>query len=151
MILGVGGGQKLFSSLTARLQYPIWEKTLKAYGVPDKDIELMLESMKSAYPKWEENSFPGLLGNVIAGRITNRFDLGGTNCVVDAACASSLSAIKMAVMELQLRQVDMVITGGVDTDNSPGMYLSFSKTPAFSRENRSRPFDDSSYMSQCKR
>ena len=41
-----------------------------------------------------------MLGNVIAGRIANRFDLGGTNCVVDAACASSLSALKMALSEL---------------------------------------------------
>ena len=49
---------------------------------------------------WQENSFPGLLGNVAAGRIANRFDLGGTNCVVDAACASSLSAVHMAAMEL---------------------------------------------------
>ena len=45
-------------------------------------------------------SFPGLLGNVVAGRIANRLDLGGTNCVVDAACASSLSAVHLAMLEL---------------------------------------------------
>ncbi|SEW00666.1 polyketide-type polyunsaturated fatty acid synthase PfaA [Chitinophaga sp. YR573] len=144
VVLGVGGGQKLLGTLISRLQYPIWEKTLRAYGIPEKDLTVVIEHIKSAFVKWEENSFPGLLGNVIAGRITNRFDLGGTNCVVDAACATSLSAIKMAVMELQLGHVDMIITGGVDTDTSPVMYLSFSKTPAFSKENQIRPFDDKS-------
>jgi acyl transferase domain-containing protein/NAD(P)-dependent dehydrogenase (short-subunit alcohol dehydrogenase family) len=144
VVLGVGGGQKLLVTLNARLQYPIWERTLRAYGIPEKDLAAVTEHIKSAYTRWEENSFPGMLGNVIAGRITNRFDLGGTNCVVDAACATALSAIKMAVMELQLGHVDMIITGGVDTDNSPAMYLSFSKTPAFSKKNQIRPFDDGS-------
>ena len=144
VVLGVGGGQKLMVTLASRLQYPIWERTLRSYGIPEKDLAAVIEHIKSAFTRWEESSFPGLLGNVIAGRITNRFDLGGTNCVVDAACATSLSAIKMAVMELQLGHVDMVITGGVDTDNSPIMYLSFSKTPAFSKKNQIRPFDDES-------
>ena len=58
---------------------------------------MIVEKMKLAYVEWKEDSFPGLLGNVIAGRIANRFDLGGANCVVDAACASSLSALTMAV------------------------------------------------------
>ncbi len=94
-----------------------------------------------AYVEWNENSFPGLLGNVISGRIANRFDLGGINCVVDAACASSLSAIKMAVNQLQEGSVDMMIAGGVDTDNSPFTFMCFSKTPAFSQGETPRPFD----------
>ena len=94
-----------------------------------------------AYVEWNENSFPGLLGNVISGRIANRFDLGGINCVVDAACASSLSAIKMAVNQLQEGSVDMMIAGGVDTDNSPFTFMCFSKTPAFSKGETPRPFD----------
>ena len=53
--------------------------------------------------------------NVIAGRVANRLDLGGTNCTVDAACASSLSAVKMAISELTEGRADMMITGGVDT------------------------------------
>ena len=40
--------------------------------------------------------------NVAAGRIANRLDLGGTNYTVDAACASSLSAIGLGARELQV-------------------------------------------------
>ena len=142
VILGVGGGQKLIIPLTARLQYPIWSKVLQNAGVSEGETEKIIEKIKSAYVGWNENSFPGLLGNVIAGRITNRFDLGGINSVVDAACAASLSAIKMAVSELIEGRADMMLTGGVDTDNSIFMYMSFSKTPAFSKSGNIRPFDD---------
>ena len=141
VILGVGGGQKLITPLTSRLQAPIWEKALKSSGISDADIPHIIEKIKKAYVGWNENSFPGMLGNVISGRITNRFDLGGINSVVDAACAASLSAIKMAVSELIEGRCDMMLTGGVDTDNSPFMYMSFSKTPAFSQKGSIRPFD----------
>lgn len=144
VILGVGGGQKLIIPLTARLQYPIWRRALEAIGMPEEQIEDVIEKIKTAYIPWTENSFPGLLGNVIAGRIANRFDLGGINSVVDAACAASLSATKMALSELIEGRCDMMITGGVDTDNSPFMYMSFSKTPAFSQQGSIRPFDHES-------
>jgi len=107
-----------------------------------EDIPHIVDKMKKAYVGWNENSFPGLLGNVISGRITNRFDLGGINSVVDAACAASLSAIKMALSELVEGRADMMLTGGVDTDNSPFMYMSFSKTPAFSKSGNISPFSD---------
>ena len=144
VILGVGGGQKLIIPLTARLQYPIWRRALETLGMPEGQIEEVIEKIKDAYIPWTENSFPGLLGNVIAGRIANRFDLGGINSVVDAACAASLSATKMALSELIEGRCDMMITGGVDTDNSIFMYMSFSKTPAFSRQGSIRPFDHES-------
>ena len=142
VILGVVGVSiKLFTPLMSRLQYPVWEKVLKSYGIADDDRKKIIEKIKLAYVGWEENSFPGSLANVIAGRIANRFDLGGTNCVVDAACATSLAAIKMAMMELVEGRADMMITGGVDTDNSIGIYMCFSKTPAFSKSEWVRTFD----------
>jgi acyl transferase domain-containing protein len=142
VLLGVGGGQKLITPLISRLQYPIWERALRASGISEEDIPKIVAKMKSAYVGWNENAFPGLLGNVISGRITNRFDLGGINSVVDAACAASLSAIKMALSELVEGRCDMMLTGGVDTDNSPLMYMSFSKTPAFSKSGNISPFGD---------
>ncbi len=141
VVLGVGGGQKLITPLTSRLQYPIWDRVLESSGIAEEDRTQIIEKMKKAYIRWEENSFPGMLGNVISGRVANRLDLGGMNCVVDAACAASLAAVKLAVTELTDHRADMMITGGVDTDNSIFMYMSFSKTPAFSKNNDIRPFD----------
>ncbi|MCJ8305139.1 beta-ketoacyl synthase N-terminal-like domain-containing protein, partial [Shewanella sp.] len=139
--LGVGGGQKISHSLTARLQYPVLKKVFKNSGISDTDSEMLIKKFQDQYIHWEENSFPGSLGNVISGRIANRFDLGGMNCVVDAACAGSLAAMRMAVSELIDGRSDMMITGGVCTDNSPSMYMSFSKTPAFTTNETIQPFD----------
>jgi len=139
--LGVGGGQKISQSLNSRLQYPVLKKVFKNSGLSDEDSEMLIKKFQDQYIHWEENSFPGSLGNVIAGRIANRFDFGGMNCVVDAACAGSLAAMRMALTELTEGRSDMMITGGVCTDNSPSMYMSFSKTPAFTTNETIQPFD----------
>ncbi|PSU45386.1 beta-ketoacyl synthase [Photobacterium frigidiphilum] len=139
--LGVGGGQKISQSLNARLQYPVLKKVFKNSGITDEDSEMLIKKFQDQYIHWEENSFPGSLGNVISGRIANRFDLGGMNCVVDAACAGSLAALRMALSELVEGRSEMMITGGVCTDNSPTMYMSFSKTPAFTTNETIQPFD----------
>ena len=142
VILGVVGvSSKIYVPLTARLQYPVWERVLKNCGLSESDTQRVIEKFKLAYVGWEENSFPGSLTNVVSGRIANRFDLGGTNCVLDAACATSMAAIKMSVMELIEGRADMMLSGGVDTDNSIGVYMSFSKTPAFSKGQSVRSFD----------
>ncbi len=80
-----------------------------------------------------EDSFAGYLGNVAAGRVANRFDLGGINFSIDAACASSLAALYTSVQELRAGTSDVVFLAAADTHNQPGDYLSFSKTHAFSK------------------
>jgi acyl transferase domain-containing protein/acyl carrier protein len=141
VILGVTGTLELVIPLGARLGHPIWRRALREAGVADAVADDVVRRIGDAYVGWQENSFPGLLGNVVAGRIANRFDLGGTNCVVDAACASSLGAVHLAALELQSGRADMVLTGGVDTFNDVFMYMCFSKTPALSPTGDARPFD----------
>ncbi|MGB8721001.1 MAG: acyltransferase domain-containing protein, partial [Desulfobacterales bacterium] len=126
--------------LSARLGYPAWRKALEAAGLPPETLQAALDRMADAFVPWQENSFPGLLGNVVAGRICNRLNLGGTNCVVDAACASSMSAVHLAVMELESRRCDMAISGGVDTLNDIFMHMCFARTHTLSRTGDARPF-----------
>lgn len=142
VILGVTSAQELLFSLVSRLQRPVWQKALRETGLPEDEVQAACERIAAQYVPWQEASFPGLLGNVVAGRIANRLGLGGTNCVTDAACASSFSAIQMAVNELQLGDSDLVISGGVDTLNDIFMYMCFSKTPALSASGDCRPFSD---------
>ena len=141
VILGVAMGKQLGMPLAARLEYPIWEKVLKSSGLSDEYTKKIVDKIKSAYVKLDENAFPGMLANVVAGRIANRFNFGGTNCVVDAACASSFGALKMAISELVEHRSDMMLTGGVDTDNTIMAYISFSKTPAVTPSDNVKPFD----------
>ncbi|WP_437781818.1 SDR family NAD(P)-dependent oxidoreductase [Sorangium sp. So ce1097] len=142
VILGVTSAQELLASMVSRIQRPVWSRALRELGYPEDEVKRACDRISGYYVPWQESSFPGLLGNVVAGRIANRLDLGGTNCVTDAACASSLSAMSMAINELALGQADLVIAGGCDTMNDAFMYMCFSKTPALSRSGDCRPFSD---------
>jgi polyketide-type polyunsaturated fatty acid synthase PfaA len=102
----------------------------------------LLEDFRGLLPEWTEDSFPGILGNVISGRVANRLDLKGPNFTVDAACASSLAALDVAVSKLRSGQVDAALVGAVDiTDNVMG-FMAFARTFVLSPEGKSRPFDD---------
>ncbi|NDY73481.1 acyltransferase domain-containing protein, partial [Desulfobacter hydrogenophilus] len=142
VILGVTGTQELVIPLGARLGHPFWKKALDAAGIAPDKKKRVLKQISDSYVSWQENSFPGLLGNVVAGRIANRLDLSGTNTVCDAACASSLSAIHTAMMELKTGQCDMSITGGVDTLNDIFMHMCFAKTGVLSHSSDARPFSE---------
>ncbi len=142
VILGVTSGQQLFLEVASRMNRPIWVKALRESGIAETQVSDICDRIAGSYLPWQENTFPGLLGNVVAGRIANRFDLHGTNCVTDAACASSLAAISMAMDELRLGRSDLVITGGADTFNDVSMFVAFSKTPALSPTGDCRPFSD---------
>ncbi len=140
VVLGVTGTLELVIPLGARLGHPIWRRALKDCGVAEPVASQVVQRIADSYVGWQENSFPGLLGNVAAGRIANRLDLGGSNCVVDAACASSIAAVHLAILELAAGRCDVALTGGLDTFNDIFMFMCFSKTPALSPTGDSRPF-----------
>jgi polyketide-type polyunsaturated fatty acid synthase PfaA len=139
IILGASA-LELLTTMAHRLQRPIWEKALRASGLPDDEARRICDRIVAHYVPWQEATFPGLLTNVVAGRVANHFDLHGANFTTDAACASSLAAVLAAVDELSLQRADMMITGGVDTLNDPLMFTCFSKTPALSPTGDCRPF-----------
>ena len=131
VVLGTnGGGSFLNEQLVARAMLP------HLFGEVD-------ESVLSAMPEWTGETLPGVLANVAAGRIANQFDLGGPNYAVDAACASSIVALDLAVRELESGRSNMAISGGVDTAQTPFSYVAFSKTQALSPTGRIQVFDKS--------
>ncbi len=140
VILGVASATELVAEMSGSIQRPVWVKVLREAGIPESQVIAICDRIENQYSDWTEATFPGLLGNVVAGRIANRFNFGGTNCVVDAACASSLAAVRMAIQELESGASDLAITGGVDAINDIFMYMCFSKTPAMSPTGDCRPF-----------
>jgi acyl transferase domain-containing protein/NAD(P)H-dependent flavin oxidoreductase YrpB (nitropropane dioxygenase family) len=105
-------------------------------------VGAMDDQVRNRLPEWSGDSFPGILLNAIAGRIANRFDLGGANYVIDAACASSLASLESAARELESGQCNVAIAGGVDTMQSPFGYFCFSRTQALSSRGEVRSFDE---------
>ncbi len=140
VLLGVASATELVAHMSGRLQIPVVSAAMRAAGVPEADAARVRAALEECYVPWQEGTFPGMLGNVVAGRIANRFDLGGTNAVLDAACAGSLAAVDMAIHELSSNRADLVITGGVDTLNDILMFMCFAQTGALSRSGDCRPF-----------
>ncbi|GAA3560374.1 hypothetical protein GCM10022419_046270 [Nonomuraea rosea] len=92
------------------------------------------------YPPITEDTMPGELANIIAGRVANLFNLRGPNFTTDAACASGLAAMSSAVRGLQAHDYDAVITGGVDRNMGVSAFVKFCKIGALSATG-TRPFD----------
>ncbi|MCJ0869780.1 type I polyketide synthase [Streptomyces sp. AP-93] len=128
VVFGAEAGTELAGAYGLRALYPGYLGEIP----PELDEQL---------PRLTEDSFPGVLANVIAGRVANRLDLGGANCTVDAACASSLAALDLACRQLRDRDSDMVLCGGADVHNGINDYLLFSSVRALSPGGRCRPFD----------
>ncbi|WP_404953910.1 SDR family NAD(P)-dependent oxidoreductase [Streptomyces sp. 147326] len=128
VVFGAEAGTELAGSYGLRALHPAYLGELP----PGLDEQL---------PRLTEDSFPGILANVIAGRVANRLDLGGANCTVDAACASSLAALDLACRQLRDRDSDMVLCGGADVHNGINDYLMFASVRALSPGGRCRPFD----------
>ena len=125
VIFGAEAGADLANAYTVRTALP-------ALGIRGLDDHL---------PALTEDSFPGVLGNVISGRVANRLDLGGANYTVDAACASSLAALDVACKELVGGTSDMVLCGAVDLHNSAHDYQMFASVKALSAKGRCATFD----------
>jgi acyl transferase domain-containing protein/NAD(P)H-dependent flavin oxidoreductase YrpB (nitropropane dioxygenase family)/NAD(P)-dependent dehydrogenase (short-subunit alcohol dehydrogenase family) len=140
VIVGTGGTGELGLPYSFRSLIPHY--LTRAGATPDQANSL-IDRLHDELPEWTEDSFAGVLLNVAAGRIANRFDLGGTNYTVDAACATSLAAVRLAMHELESRSSDLVVVAGVDTNQSAFNYMCFSKTQALSPEGQCRPFDES--------
>jgi acyl transferase domain-containing protein/NAD(P)H-dependent flavin oxidoreductase YrpB (nitropropane dioxygenase family) len=116
----------------------------KVPGLSDSAREQIMQTLyRHELPQWTEDSFPGFLGNVVAGRVANRLDLKGANFVVDAACASSLAALDVGIRQLRNRDADVALVGAIDGTNNAVAFMAFAQTHALSPRGRSRPFDDS--------
>ena len=139
VVFGVAGMQEVgmgYSFRTMARQY-----LSQAEGLSQAERHRVMAALAKLCPAWTEDSFPGILGNVIAGRVANRLDLNGPNFTVDAACASSLAALKTAVEQLRTRSCDMAVAGAVDWSNHAFTFLSFAKTHALTPGEVARPFD----------
>jgi acyl transferase domain-containing protein/phosphopantetheinyl transferase len=82
----------------------------------------------------------GLVPNLVASRIANRLDLRGPAYTVDAACASSLIAVDLAVRELSSGRCDLMLAGGVHHSHDITLWSVFSQLRALSPTERIRPF-----------
>ena len=76
-----------------------------------------------------------------AGLLARALGLGGGCYALDAACASSLYALKLACDELHARRADAMLAGGLSRPDSLYTQMGFSQLRALSTSGRCSPFD----------
>lgn len=107
----------------------------------EKDIQAIRKEVKSNLPPFNAETAPGLMPNVVSGRVANRLNLQGPNFTVDAACASSLIALDLGIRDLRSHRCDMALAGGVQAETCAPFFMIFCTLGALSRNGKIRPFD----------
>jgi len=97
--------------------------------------------LKSKLPQSTADIAPGLVPNVMTGRIANRLNLKGPNYLIDAACSSSLLAVNAAIDELRAGRSRMMLAGGVNASLPAEVSVIFTQLGALSGRGKVRPFD----------
>ena len=107
----------------------------------DEELAAIKRQLKASLPAFNAETAPGLVPNIISGRIANRLDCMGPNFIVDAACASSLVAVDLGMRDLLSGRCDLAVVGGVHASTPPPIVMIFCQLKAISKRGEIRPFD----------
>ncbi|MCX5784674.1 MAG: beta-ketoacyl synthase N-terminal-like domain-containing protein [Elusimicrobia bacterium] len=136
----MGAMRKEFTDLRVYKFYneDLLKKTATFAALDGKKREAMISEYEAGIDrdilKITEDTMPGELSNVTAGRIANVFNLNGPSMTLDAACASSLAALDYCVLGLRAGKFDMAVAGGADEMMSPAAFVKFCKIGALSAD-----------------
>jgi malonyl CoA-acyl carrier protein transacylase len=149
VILGTAMGGELHYLTNLRVSFPEFAHALESVS----DFQNLPAELRAAIlarwrdeigrrlPPITEDSMPGELANIVAGRVANVLNLRGPGFITDAACASTFAAVDAAVELLVQGRCEAVITGGVDRNMGASSFVKFCKIGALSATG-TRPFGD---------
>ncbi|AMV37010.1 beta-ketoacyl synthase N-terminal-like domain-containing protein [Planctomyces sp. SH-PL62] len=104
-----------------------------------RDVEQALGVARMEPEAFEpRNAFPA---GAPARLVADALGLGGVAYTLDAACASSLYALKLACDELNSGRADAMLAGGVSRPDALYTQMGFSQLRALSPRGRAAPFD----------
>ncbi len=129
-----------------------WE-ALESAGIVPKSLAGSYSSVimgvgNTDHARKLKNDIPTIDGDVgphcydcfVANRLSYFFNLTGPSYTVNAACASSLSAIHLACQSLRLGDTDLVVSGGVNVHVLPEESISCTRARWLSAEGRCKSF-----------
>jgi PfaB family protein len=123
------------SEITRQILGAAYEEKLFADLTHGKLNGAAATSARAQYLAGRVTSLPGAI-------LARAFGLGGGTYTLDAACASSLYAVKLACDELHAHRTDAMLTGGVSRPDCLFTQVGFSQLKALSPSGRCAPFDE---------
>ncbi|AWB65702.1 hypothetical protein C2869_04275 [Saccharobesus litoralis] len=94
-----------------------------------------------AYRQTGQYQGPGAFASEIANRISYAFDVKGPSLTVEAACASSSSAIHLARTAIVNGECEMALAGGVNLSLHQGKYLMLNQMKVLAPSGEEKTFD----------
>lgn len=85
----------------------------------DAAIDTLADEIRALVPPSNEDTFPGMMPNVIPARVANYFGLQGLNMTVDTGFTATLSAIDVAGRYLRQGELTMALVGGINGNTTP--------------------------------
>jgi acyl transferase domain-containing protein/acyl carrier protein/NAD(P)-dependent dehydrogenase (short-subunit alcohol dehydrogenase family) len=140
------GGERHYETVL-RLSFPEYAHAIRETPawktLPAAAREAILAELKAEIdrrlPDTTEDTMPGELTNIVAGRVAAIYNLRGPNFTTDAACASALAGIQAATDSLVDHHYNVALTGGMDRNMGATTFIKFSKIGALSPDG-SRPY-----------
>ena len=147
VILGNAMGGERHYETVLRLSFPEYSRALyettafKSLPASARDAILaeFAGEIARRLPDTTEDTMPGELTNIVAGRVAAVYNLRGPNFTTDAACASSLAGVQAAIDSLVDHHYNVALTGGMDRNMGATTFVKFSKIGALSPDG-SRPY-----------
>ncbi|MBT3484310.1 MAG: acyltransferase domain-containing protein [Desulfobacula sp.] len=131
VILGTIAGERQSKNIVRVRKQFIGNIIKNCQGIDGKKLnkvsDALVASIRNTIPENNEDTTPGLLSNIISGRIANYFGLNGANYVIDASCASAFVAMRNAARNLKHKDLDFVLAGGVDCNLYPAVLMAFKR------------------------
>ncbi|MBN2574153.1 MAG: SDR family NAD(P)-dependent oxidoreductase, partial [Deltaproteobacteria bacterium] len=148
VVLGNAMGGERHYETVLRLSYPEYANALRDTAtwkaMPAAAREALLRELyveiARRLPDTTEDTMPGELSNIVAGRVAAVYNLRGPNFTTDAACAGTLAGVQAALDSLVDHHYDVVLTGGVDRNMGATTFVKFCKIGALSGD-LSCPYD----------
>ncbi|PIR15755.1 MAG: type I polyketide synthase, partial [Elusimicrobia bacterium CG11_big_fil_rev_8_21_14_0_20_64_6] len=139
---------KLTSADKARMGVVMGQLVLPTDGASAWSREQLLPAFEREalalpprHPGARVNPANRFVAGLPGGVLTKAFGLGGGSWTLDAACASSLYALKFAMEELRAGRADAMLAGGMARPQSLYTQMGFSQLRALSPSGIPSPFD----------
>lgn len=146
LVIGKGAyvGSAIWRAMDiVHVSHQITEAVKKALpDLSDEELDKIKEQYQASRGRYQADSMPGLIPNLIASLISNKLDMQGPSYVVDAACASSLIALDHCVKELESGRCDIAVAGGVHVGHNAPFWSIFSQLGALSHKQHICPFSE---------
>lgn len=131
-------GKQKMGAILANLSYPNHSLIKLALSTWLKQQSPVWQALfDSQQLDWRNRFMSGLPAHILAQAL----DLQGPSYTLDAACGSTIYALKLACNALQTRQCDLMLTGGLNGMDELFMLMGFSNLHALSPSGQSLPLD----------